>query len=355
MRRILCLLALLALAALLLVRLPSADRTLPGTLPSQRELVRIWTISAPGGAMSWLRHVLRDWEGKHPGVQTYVRQVDASALAQPDAVLPDLVLYMPGDLASPEGFAPIEGAMEAEEALLRCGRWQGRQMAVPLCWGGYVLAIADGVEDAGVATPAPTALLGAAAPSSALPTATPPYPIRAVRTHADPLQCPQGAALFTLALMLPGECPTFAGDFGSLSAEQVYQRFLAGKCASAVLTTGQAFALGAAPCRVMTADEIITDQVWLASIPEGACASVASLIAALMDTDAQRQLARQGLHSVNGTLRLYASGTPGDVQRAAMHGLTVINAFIPREEVTRAAWRVLGGQQSLSDALLPLL
>ena len=53
MRRILCLLALLALAALLLVRLPSAARTLPGTLSPQRELVLPGSALHLGFQHSW--------------------------------------------------------------------------------------------------------------------------------------------------------------------------------------------------------------------------------------------------------------------------------------------------------------
>lgn len=363
MRRTICLLALLMIAALLLVQLPAPSGLLPGARQPQRQLIRIWAISAPGGGMAWLKQALRHWEGMQPGRHTYLRQVTAEELLDEQTVLPDVILYMPGDLTNPSAFVPLTGTQQADEALLRCGRWQGAQVGLPLCWGGYVLAISSKLEPGTASTPAPTTLLSRpAATADALPSPTPPYPVEAARGMGDPLQCPRSAAMFALTQLLPAQRPTLSQDFASLTIAEVYTRFLAGKCASAILTTGQAVALenriraGDAPaCRMMTADEIITDQVWLASLTRETDSSAADLLAYLVSTDAQRQLAAQGLHPVRSTLCLYAEGTPAAVQRAAMHGLTAINAFQSSEDVARAAWQAFSGQSSLDAALLPLL
>ena len=61
-----------------------------------------------GGGESWLRACLKEWEAAHPGVMTYLRAVSAEELVREDAVLPDILLYTPGDLTTPEAlFTPL--------------------------------------------------------------------------------------------------------------------------------------------------------------------------------------------------------------------------------------------------------
>lgn len=364
--RILCAAALALTAALCvcLSRTAAPRGVLPGTDEPERTLLRLWVIGAPGGAQSWLTKQLAEFGKQHPGVLTYLRSVSAEALRDEEAILPDVVLYMPGEISEPQClFTPLTGGLNAREALLRCGRWQGMQYGLPLCWGAWALAIDSALEPGSAATPAPTTLLGRPAPvASPEQTAPPDYPLEAANAAAASLQSPGGAALMTLSTLLPDQRPGLPDDFLQLSSAEVYSGFCARKYPTAMLTTGQitAFtALTAAgrgfPFRVMTPGEIITDQVWLASLTPGAPAQAASLLAFLIGRDSQKALADQGLYTVRDDLKLYASGVGNDVERAAGCGLSAINAYLPCQQAESAAWQLWQGTSDLSGALLPLL
>ena len=360
--------ALMGGCVLLLKAWGGDDAKVPGLTDKERTLLRIWVVDAPGGAVSWLKGQLKGFEKRHPGVSTYLRTVDAAELTDPEAVLPDMVLYMPGDVPSPEGlFLPMTGEATVREEgllreeLLRCGRWQGKQYGLPLCWGAWVLAIDSALEPGSATTPAPTTLLGKPAATGAASTPAPGYPLEAASQAECALQSPGGAALFTLGLLLEAH-PPLPEDFASLSSGEVYAAFQKKQCATAMLTTGQATAFsgivsggGGFPFRVMAAEEVITDQVWLGSVTQGAPREAALLLAHLTSAEAQRALSAQGLHTVRRDLTLYAVGTSAQVEQAARTSLAAINAYLPEDEVQSAAWQFFQGIKTLDEALLPLL
>lgn len=360
-------LGLLALAAWGATHLPSATR-LPSLAAKERKLLRIWTISAPGGGQVWLKSQLRQFEKLHPGISTYLRTVSSDELTQPGAVLPDVVLYMPGDVTEPAAyFLPLSGEMAARdsllrEELLRCGRWRGMQYGLPLCWGTWVLAIDSALEPGSATTPAPTTLLGRpAATADASATPEPGYPLEAAMQQPCPLQSPGGAALFNLGLLL-AEHPPLPEGFGTLPSTEVYAAFQRRQCATAMLTTGQATAFtgltsggSGFPHRIMTADEVITDQVWLASVTADAPPEAALLLAFLTSADAQKALSVQGLQTVRRDMLLYAAGLSSKVESAARQSLAAINAYVPTAEVQSAAWQFFTDRITLDDALLPLM
>lgn len=363
-KKILCLGAVLATVTLLLLRVPEAPQTLPGTREPERKLISIWTVSSIGGGQAWLQKALSVYEKRNPGTLTYLRSVRAEEWNAESTARPDLIVYMPGDFTDGEGFAPVSGQLRVEEALLRCGRWRGEQLGVPLCWGAYVLAIGGELEPENAATPSPTTLFGRSSQTpDPVSTQAPDYPYQAASQAREPLQCARGAAMFALGLTLErARMAALPESFGTLDQTQVYARFASGACASAVLTTGQAMALDgrilageSSACRYMVADEIVTDQVWLASLSQGADESAAELLAWLLSEDAQRLLSQQGLHPVDSGLRLYGSGVPAQVERAADHGLTAVNAYIGRGETAQAAWQFFQEASTLSEALLPIL
>lgn len=347
---------------------PDASDGIPGLVPQERVLLRIWVVDAPGGGQAWLKEELKRFEKQHRGISTYLRQATAEELTSPDAILPDIVLYQPGSITEPQSlFLPLTGeAASADgmlrESLLRCGRCQGRQYGLPLCWGAWVLALDGALEPGSIATPAPTTLLGRAA-APALPSAseTPGYPLAKVSKSACALQAPGGTALFSLALMLE-EHPPLPDDFGTLTSAETYSAFQKRQCATAMLTTGQATAFTALvsggsgfPFRIMTADETITDQVWLGSITADAPDEAALLLSYLTGAEAQKALSAQGLYSARTDLTLYASGFPMQVEQAARKGLSAVNAYVPAENVRRAAWQFFQRQLTLDEALTPLL
>ncbi len=359
------LLALLLTVSLMLATAWVMKEEPVSMLPQARErsLLRIWVTSSVGGGTAWLREQLKAWEKQHPGVMTYLRTVSPEEPLGEDAVLPDVILYMPGDFTSPQAlFSPLTGSMTAREELLRSGRWQGQQYGLPLCWGAWVLAIDGALEPDMAATPAPTTLLGRPAATEApMATEKPGFPLEAANQAEIPLQAPQGASLFAL-LQLVDQKPGLPPDFAQLTPAEVYSGFRARRYASAMLTTGQLTAFSGLssagkgfPFRVMVPQEIITDQVWLGSVVQGAAKEAASLLAFLTAPEAQKALSGQGLHTVREDLRLYAAGTEAQVESAAARGLTAINAYIAPEEAASAAWRVFEGRENLSEALMGIL
>ena len=342
--------------------------SIPGLTGKDRTLLRIWMISAPGGGQAWLKQQLRSFEKANPGVSTWVRTVSAQDLEDPQAVLPDVVLYMPGDLTAPEQlFLPLSGDMAARdgllrEELLRCARWQQIQYGLPLCWGGWVLAIDAALEPGTAVTPAPTTLLGRpAATGSAEPSAEPGYPYDAVAQADCALQSPGGCALLTAGLLLESH-PPLPYDFGTLSTSEVYTAFRSRQCATALLTTGQATAFASLtsggsgfPFRLMCPKEVITDQVWLASVTADAPRQAALLLSFLTSAGAQKGLAAQELHTVRQDLTLYAAGTAAQVEQAGQRTLAAINAYLPSDQMEQAAWQFFQGKLSLDEALLPLM
>lgn len=366
MQRRLRVLAAVLLTILLMMALPGVLRHRPGVAGLQeasRELLRIWIVSSPGGGQAWLTQQLRAWEKQQPGVMTYLRTVAPEECFSPDAVLPDVILYMPGDFTAPETlFTPLSGSLTAREPLLRCGRWQWAQYGLPLCWGAWVLAIDSALEPGTAVTPAPTTLLGRPS-ATAAPSAAPGYLLEAVSAAGCALQSPGGAALLSLQCLLPQtERPPLPDNIAQLTPAEVYAAFQARKCATAMLTTGQATAFTSLvsagkgfPFRILVPGEIITDQVWLASIPRDAAPGAAALLTYLTGTDAQQALTAQGLHTVRDDLRLYAAGFSAEVEQAAACALSAMNAYLPSQEVHSAAWQALQGTMNFSEALLPLL
>lgn len=365
------LLALTCMAAIALIALTLSRLTespVPSLTARGRTLLRIWVVNSPGGGQTWLKQQLRQFEKQHRSVSTYVRTVSAAELTAPDAILPDVVLYMPGDVTEPDSlFLPLSGDMAARdgllrEELLRCGRSQGLQYGLPLCWGAWVLAIDSALEPGSATTPAPTTLLGRpAATQDASATPEPGYPLDAARQTECALQSPGGAALFTLAMLLEDQ-PPLPASFGTLSAGQVYEAFQRRQCATALLTTGQAIAFASLtsggsgfPHRIMCAEEVITNQVWLASVTADAPPEAALLLSFLASTEAQKALSSQGLHTVRNDLTLYASGLSARVEQAAQRTLSAINAYVPKDTVHAAAWQFFQGQLTLTEALLPLM
>lgn len=360
---------LIVLAALMLPGMMAGNADIPGLSPKDRVLLRIWMVDAPGGGQAWLKGQLKAFEKQYPGVSTYLRTVSVEELTSPDTVLPDVVLYMPGSLTDPQSiFLPLSGDMVGREPsaireeLLRCGRWQTQQYGLPLCYGAWVLCIDSALEPGSAVTPAPTTLLGRpAATDSPTATSEPAYPLAEASQAECALQSPGGAALFALASLLE-ERPPLPEGFGTLAADAVYAAFQRRQCATAMLTTGQETALsalvsggGGFPFRTMVADEIITDQVWLASVTSDAPKEAALLLSHLTASEAQKALSTQGLHTVRDDLTLYAAGTSARVEQSARLSLTAISAYLDRAQVQSAAWQFFQGMIGKSEALLPLL
>ncbi|MBQ8536812.1 MAG: hypothetical protein IJ461_05340, partial [Clostridia bacterium] len=173
----------------------------PGIRPKENRLVRIWLIGDCVGADGYLKKQAAAYEKAHTGVRLYLRAAQASELADPQAVLPDGVIFAPGAIPEPERLlTPLAGAWPMADSLLMAGKWQGEQYALPLLLGGYALAASDQGESS--------------------------------------LQCAPGIPLLLAgALGLPAD--GLPATFAQVSQPQVYQDFTARRCRQAVLTLRQ--------------------------------------------------------------------------------------------------------------------
>lgn len=152
LRPILCALCL----ALLIQLLVRAHRALPvdtGPLVAEKYagwsgVLRLWVFEGwpcgGGSAIPWLNRCIERFERQHPGVYVQPTCVDAGALAaMNDSGIPkpDLALFPPGLLDSPEGLSPLAARGGIRAALSRCGVAGGTTYAVPVLAGGYGWAI----------------------------------------------------------------------------------------------------------------------------------------------------------------------------------------------------------------------
>ena len=121
-------------------------------------VLRLWVVegwpSGSGGLTGWLNRCAAGFEKRHPGVYVQPQAVDADAIASfsDSGILPpDMLLFPPGLLDSPEGLAALDVAEELRAPLSRCGRWNGSVYAAPVAMGGYIwaynAAMTDGVPE----------------------------------------------------------------------------------------------------------------------------------------------------------------------------------------------------------------
>ena len=129
-----------------------------------------------------------------------------------------------------------------------------------------------------------------------------------------------------------------------------------------MLTTGQATALTSLvssgkgfPFRIIVPGEVVTDQVWMASVTADAPPEAAALLSFLTEREAQQALTSQALHTVRDDLTLYTAGFSAEVEQAGQRTLSVINAYLSAQQAHDAAWQALQGTPGFSEALPPLL
>lgn len=150
-RSALCLACLLLLAPLLirawqvlpLDRQPLIEKK----YASWSGVLRLWVFEGwpcgAGSVSSWLNRCVASFEKDHPGVYVQPQYVDSDALAdfydsgiQP----PDMLLFPPGLLRSPEGLVPVGPPAAVRPELTRFGLWEGTACATPVAMGGYMWA-----------------------------------------------------------------------------------------------------------------------------------------------------------------------------------------------------------------------
>ena len=118
-------------------------------------VLRLWTFEGwetGGGSLApWLNRCVERFEKRHPGVYIQPRTVDAGAVAsinESGILPPDMLLFPPGLLDSPEGLSALDAPGALRPGLERCGAWGGRVCAVPVAMGGYAWAWNPSLTDA---------------------------------------------------------------------------------------------------------------------------------------------------------------------------------------------------------------
>lgn len=135
-------------------------------------VLRLWVFegweSGTGSLTGWLNRCVAGFEKAHPGVYVQPQAVDADAVAGfADSGIrpPDMLLFPPGALASPEGLAALKVPDGLRAELARCGIWGDALYAAPVAMGGYAWAwnraLIDGIPgtwrdgEAALAAPPP--------------------------------------------------------------------------------------------------------------------------------------------------------------------------------------------------------
>lgn len=110
-------------------------------------VLRLWVCegwqSGSGSLTGWLNRCIARFEKAHPGVYVQPQAVDADAIAAfTDSGIrpPDMLLFAPGMLASPEGLAALTLPDGLRPGLARCGIWGDALYAAPVAMGGYAWA-----------------------------------------------------------------------------------------------------------------------------------------------------------------------------------------------------------------------
>ena len=135
-------LLLCCMPGLLSRHLGDAGRTDDRLKPAKARTMVVWVTSWLEEDRKLIANLCTAFEKQRPGLRIFLRRTDAGELAVKDAVLPDVVLHVTGDILSPgDGLAPL-GAVGAEmQQAYSSGCWQGVQYAVPLWYSPLVCSV----------------------------------------------------------------------------------------------------------------------------------------------------------------------------------------------------------------------
>lgn len=140
--------ALIGYFSFLIPRLPaSPEGIVREANTSWAGVLRLWVCGgwSPGyGSFTpWLNACLGKFEKRNAGVYVQVTSVSEQTLREffsGDINPPDLILFAPGILDSPEGLYIIEETGAVRGDLADAGRYGGALYALPVAMGGYALA-----------------------------------------------------------------------------------------------------------------------------------------------------------------------------------------------------------------------
>lgn len=346
-RYVVCLLCMLLSAAMALFypalkeRFSLSPTAPPGVRAGQRQLLTVWLCGDSLTAAPWLRNQAAAYTKANRGTHIWIRSVstaDVQSLSRDAAGAPDLFLFSSGTI--PAQYLRALPDLPVCPSYLRAGLYESKQLAVPLCLDGYVLA---SPAAGSAATAAPTSLFGV--------TPTPqmqrlPQPT-ALLQEGWPASILADNAYGALVL----EHLDVRADITWLPASQIPAAFKSGKTAAALLTGVQAekclddgFGLD-----ILAAGNI-SDRVVFAAISSTAPDSAADFLSFLLSQSAQQALSKHALLPVRDGLTLYGQERPAlfALQNALRQG-TLNGAFSSQAEMQTAC----ALSQALLNAKLP--
>ena len=168
------LLGALVATALLMALLPGvfssfftgdANRMNESLRPATSRTLTLWLVGAPLGDEKLISQLCTACERSRPGLRIYLRRADAAELTHPEAVLPDVVLYGPGDILLPEKcLLPIQAPENISPESLSCGRSAGVLYGLPLWYAPSVLSLPKSWLQPEAAAPAGDSYFGLSTP-----------------------------------------------------------------------------------------------------------------------------------------------------------------------------------------------
>ena len=276
-------------------------------------VLRIWAFEGwTGGDLmaGWINGCASAFEKSHPGVYIEVTYPGAEAVRQLGRTgvrAPDMILFPPGLMDSPDGLVALE-SLPVRESLAD----SGGGYACPVALGGYAWAINDGAE--GTAIPADEEWRSWSA---------------AVQRLGEP-----GAIIEEIEIEPPG---IDLGLPASASASDGLTRFVNGELNAIPVTQRELARLlrlqdqGRGPeWRLQPGAEAWTDQaIYLAVVQGGQEALSREFLSYLLSEDCQMRLTRVNLFGVTDSPTGYASGSAMELMDLSMlrEGFTASGAF----------------------------
>lgn len=141
--------ALIALSPFLSALLPASRQELvQRSYASWCGVLRIWKCEGwpcgSGSLTAWLNECVAAFEKQYPGVYIQISDVSPEAMQRfsyGDAVPPDAILFPPGLFETPDALSVFDDSPPLRPNLIASGTYSGRLYAVPVCMGGYAMAL----------------------------------------------------------------------------------------------------------------------------------------------------------------------------------------------------------------------
>lgn len=133
--------------------------------PAESRTLTLWLVGTPLGDEKLITQLCTACEKSRPGLRIYLRRADAAELTHPEAVLPDAVLYGPGDILLPEKcLLPIQAPDSIPPESLSCCRSAGTLYGLPLWYAPSVLSLPQSWLQSDAAAPVGDSYFGLSTP-----------------------------------------------------------------------------------------------------------------------------------------------------------------------------------------------